>query len=67
MFETSCVLTHHMWVVPIRLHPPPFSPCCRMHLNALLSQLKADDWIKAQLGLAHSYSRCKVHRSTCQC
>ena len=33
---------------------------CRLHLSSLLSQLKGDDWVKAQLGLAHSYSRCKV-------
>merc|ERR1719291_280115 len=32
----------------------------RMHLAKLMSQLRPGDVEKAQLGLAHSYSRCKV-------
>jgi len=32
----------------------------RMHLAKLLSQLRPGDAERAQLGLAHSYSRCKV-------
>merc|ERR550514_1572494 len=32
----------------------------RMHLSAFISKLKEGDAERAQLGLAHSFSRCKV-------
>mmetsp|Transcript_75230 Transcript_75230/g.125456 ORF Transcript_75230/g.125456 Transcript_75230/m.125456 type:complete len:559 (-) Transcript_75230:332-2008(-) len=32
----------------------------RLHLNTFISQLRGGDVERAQLGLAHSYSRCKV-------
>ena len=38
---------------------------CRMHFKRFLTALKEGDYEKAQLGLAHSYSRAKVG-STCR-